>query len=61
MSGASTEALVRSPHPRRRPFVGDYVGYDVSGARAGTHLGLPSGNLTFIVARGSRHGGSDYE
>lgn len=50
MSTAAIDDLIRSPHPRLRPFVGDYVGYDISGAPAGTHLGLPSGTLTFIVA-----------
>lgn len=52
MSTAAEEDLVHSPHPRLRPFVGDYVGYDISGAPAGTHLGLPSGTLTFIVTIG---------
>lgn len=52
MSTAAVEDLVHSPHPRLRPFVRDYVGYDISGAPAGTHLGLPSGTLTFIVAIG---------
>jgi AraC-like DNA-binding protein len=33
--------------------VGDYVGYDIRGARAGTHLGLPAGSLTFIVSMGA--------
>lgn len=50
MSTAASDDLTRSPHPRLRPFVGDYVGYDISGVPAGTHLGLPSGTLTFIVA-----------
>lgn len=50
MSVAITDDLTRRPHPRLRPFVGDYVGYDISGVPAGTHLGLPSGALTFIVA-----------
>lgn len=50
MSEASVDDLTRAPHPRLRPFVGDYVGYDFSGVPAGTHLGLPSGSLTFIVA-----------
>lgn len=49
--GASVD-LIRSPNPRLRSFVGDYVGYDISGVPAGTHLGLPSGSLTFIVAIG---------
>ncbi|NNV09780.1 AraC family transcriptional regulator, partial [Geobacillus sp. MMMUD3] len=34
------------------PYLGDYVGYDISGVPAGTHLGLPSGALTFIVTIG---------
>lgn len=50
MSTAASDDLIRSPHRRLRPFVGDYVGYDISGVPAGTHLGLPSGTLTFIVA-----------
>ncbi|WP_193072353.1 helix-turn-helix domain-containing protein [Brevibacterium sp. FME37] len=50
MSTAASDDLTRSPHPRLRPFVGDYAGYDISGVPAGTHLGLPSGALTFIVA-----------
>ena len=44
------DELIRRPHPRLRPFVGDYVGYDIFGVAAGTHLGLPSGALTFIVS-----------
>lgn len=50
MSEASVDDLTRSPHPRLRPYVGDYVGYDISDVPAGTHLGLPSGSLTFIVS-----------
>lgn len=50
MSAETTDELTRSPHPRLRPYIGDYVGYDISGVPAGTHLGLPSGALTFIVA-----------
>lgn len=30
--------------------MGDYVGYDIAGVPAGTHLGLPSGTLTFIIS-----------
>src|SRR5699024_11844231 len=44
------DELIRRPHPRLRPFVGDYVGYDIFGVAAGTHLGLPSRALTFIVS-----------
>ena len=50
MSASRTDELIRRPHPRLRPFVGDYAGYDISGVPAGTHLGLPSGTLTFIVS-----------
>lgn len=50
MSAVRSDDLVRAPHPRLRPFVGDYVGYDIAGVPAGTHLGLPSAALTFIVA-----------
>lgn len=50
MSAATRDDLIRRPHPRLCPFVGDYVAYDVSGVPAGTHLGLPSGTLTFIVS-----------
>ncbi|MGC2942502.1 MULTISPECIES: helix-turn-helix transcriptional regulator [unclassified Brevibacterium] len=50
MSAVRPDGLVRAPHPRLRPYVGDYVGYDIAGVPAGTHLGLPSGMLTFIVA-----------
>lgn len=50
MSASRNDELIRRPHPRLRPFVGDYAGYDISGVRAGTHLGLPSGTLTFIVS-----------
>lgn len=50
MSEVTADDLTRRPHPRLRPFLGDYVGYDISGVPAGTHLGLPSGSLTFIVA-----------
>lgn len=49
MSKASAGDLTRAPHPRLRSYVGDYVGYDISGVPAGTHRGLPSGSLTFIV------------
>lgn len=50
MSVGVRDDLVRAPHPHLRPFVGDYVGYDIAGVPAGTHLGLPSGMLTFIVS-----------
>lgn len=49
---APDDDRIRAPHPRLRPYLGDYVGYDISGVPAGTHLGLPSGALTFIVTIG---------
>ncbi|MCD1287516.1 helix-turn-helix domain-containing protein [Brevibacterium sp. GP-SGM9] len=52
MSAPDADNLTRHPHPRLREFVGDYVGYDISGVPAGTHLGLPSGSLTFILSIG---------
>ena len=50
MSASRNDELTFRPHPRLRSFVGDYVGYDIAGVLAGTHLGLPSGTLTFIVS-----------
>lgn len=50
MSAARDDDLVRKPHPSLRQYVGDYVGYDFAGLPPGTHLGLPSGSLTFIVS-----------
>lgn len=44
------EFVVRRPHPRLRPFVADYTAYRMSGLAPGTHQGLPSQYLTFIVA-----------
>lgn len=38
------------PHPRLRPFVGEYSGYRIGGGAPGVHVGLPSRSLTFIVA-----------
>ncbi len=47
---AVNDAQERAPHPRLRPFITSYQGYRVSGLRPGTHAGLPSSSLTFIVA-----------
>lgn len=44
------EFVVGAPHPRLRPFVGDYSGYRIRGSAPGVHAGLPSKSLTFIVA-----------
>ncbi len=40
----------RAAHPRLRPFVDEYQGYRMAGLAPGTHAGLPSQFLTFIVA-----------
>ena len=45
-----SDTPTRAAHPALRGCLGDYVGYDFSGLPPGTHLGLPSGALTFIVA-----------
>ncbi|MFN0089024.1 MAG: helix-turn-helix domain-containing protein [Acidimicrobiales bacterium] len=45
-----SEFVVGVPHPRLRPFVGDYSGYRIRGGPPGVHVGLPSKSLTFIVA-----------
>ena len=45
-----TDYAIRAPHPRLRPFVQQYSGYRLSGFEPGTHAGLPSQSLTFIVA-----------
>jgi AraC-like DNA-binding protein len=47
---ATNEFVVGQPHPRLRPFVGEYTGYRVSGLEPGVHAGLPSRTLTLIVA-----------
>ncbi|RAF59176.1 AraC family transcriptional regulator, partial [Burkholderia multivorans] len=33
---APDDGRIRAPHPRLRPSLGDYVGYDISGVPAGT-------------------------
>ncbi len=38
------------PHPRVRPFVSGYTGFRWTGLTPATHVGLPSGTLTFIVS-----------
>lgn len=37
------------PRPPLGSFVAGYAGYRITGAAPGTHRGLPSRNLTFIV------------
>lgn len=50
MGDAVSEFAARAPHPRLRPFVTEYTGYNMRGFSPGVHAGLPSKNLTFIVA-----------
>lgn len=47
---ALSELVAGVPHPRLRPFVGEYSGYRIRGGAPGVHTGLPSKWLTFIVA-----------
>jgi AraC-like DNA-binding protein len=42
----------RPPAPPLAPFIGQYHGYRLLGGRPGTHRGLPSRHLTFIVSIG---------
>lgn len=44
------EMVRRAPSPRLAPYIRNYNGWSYSGLAAGTHRGLPSGNLTFIVS-----------
>lgn len=50
MVAAVSEFVSRAAHPRLWPFVSQYTGYRIEGAAPGTHAGLPSRSLTFIVA-----------
>ncbi len=50
MNTPANDMAVRLPHPRLRPFIEEYVGYQMSGFEPGTHAGLPSDRLTMIIA-----------
>jgi AraC-like DNA-binding protein len=40
------------PHPALSPWIGKYLGYDMRGFEPGTHVGMPSPLLTFIISIG---------
>jgi AraC-like DNA-binding protein len=44
----STQAVAAAPRPALRPWVGRYTGYHLR-TQPGSHRGLPSRNVTFIV------------
>ncbi|MGU3431735.1 helix-turn-helix domain-containing protein [Actinomycetes bacterium M1A6_2h] len=48
MGGVSSGATAR-PCPALRPFVKRYDGYRMSGFGAGTHVGMPSPDITVII------------
>lgn len=48
MGGVSSGATAR-PCPALRPFVTRYDGYRMSGFEAGTHVGMPSPDITVII------------
>lgn len=45
----SAVQVCRRPPPDLRPWVREYVGYRMTGFPAGTHLGLPSPDLTVVL------------
>lgn len=47
-SGSAVQVR-RRPPPDLRPWVREYVGYRMTGFPAGTHLGLPSPDLTVVL------------
>lgn len=52
VSGGVQEIAFGRPSPRLREIVRRYGGFSYSGLAPGTHQGLPSGDLTFIVGLG---------
>ncbi|HZA76139.1 MAG TPA: helix-turn-helix domain-containing protein [Acidimicrobiales bacterium] len=46
------EWVSAAPSPRLAPFIDGYMGYRLSGFAPGTHRGLPSRHMTFIVSIG---------
>lgn len=53
MTGVSDGAQ-RPPTARLRPYVASYDGYRLEGFEAGTHVGMPSPNLTVILSIDSK-------
>lgn len=43
------EHVERRPAPRLRPWVSRLAAYDISGATPGTHVGMPSADLTVVL------------
>jgi len=50
MAELVNDYVTRQPHPRLRPFIEEYTGYQMTGLPPGIHAGLPSGTLTMIIA-----------
>lgn len=48
-STGSAVQVCRRPPPDLRPWVREYVGYRMTGFSPGTHLGLPSPDLTVVL------------
>lgn len=47
------ETVVAAPAPRLAPLVRTYIGYRYEGFEPGTHLGLPSHDLTVVISLGA--------
>lgn len=52
MSGARAQFIEHRPHPCLRGLVARITGYDLTGFEPGTHVGMPSANLTLILPLG---------
>jgi AraC-like DNA-binding protein len=48
--GTVAEALVHAPSPVLRPYVSRITAYHYAGFAAAVHMGLPSRNVTFVIA-----------
>jgi hypothetical protein len=51
-AGGTVDTAVGQPAAVLRPFLRRYLGYRYAGFQPGTHLGLPSPNLTVLVSLG---------
>ncbi|MCW0213750.1 MAG: helix-turn-helix domain-containing protein [Pseudonocardia sp.] len=49
MALADEQFVRAAPSPRLRPYVGGYSGYRMAAGPPGTHQGVPSAHLTFIL------------
>lgn len=52
--GGLSEGARAAPAAQLRPYVAAYEGYRLSGFDAGTHIGMPSPNLTVILTIGAK-------